>query len=135
MTQNQLICPYPNCGRPFPQAVMVTDSSKLPRETYYACPHCMLKLELTLLNDGYDEEGHVDIHTVEDEGLLSSLKIGERGSGLSEAVSNPQATRPTKGCKHFLGYLQTHQFSREIPDECSVCPSIVKCYSHKYQIE
>ena len=95
----------------------------------------MLKLELTLQDDGFDEQGHVDIHTAEDEALLSSLKIGKRVSGLSEAVSNPQATRPTKGCKHFLGYLQTHQFGLEIPDECSVCPSIVKCYSHKGQTE
>jgi hypothetical protein len=107
---------------------MVTDSSKLPRETYYACPHCMLKLELTLQNENIDKSGHVCIHTAKDEALLSELKI--RTSGLSEAVSNPQTTRPTKGCKHFLGYLQTHNFGAEIPDECAICPNIVKCYSY-----
>ncbi|MCK4933408.1 hypothetical protein KAS06_01940, partial [Candidatus Bathyarchaeota archaeon] len=122
----QLVCPYEKCGRPFQQAVMVTDSSKLPRETHYACPHCMLKVELLLHNNGGDKLGGVSIHSVEDEALLSTLADGHRSSGLEEAVSNPHTTRPTKGCKHFLGYLRTHHNCADIPDECAICPNIVQ---------
>ena len=79
----------------------------------------------------FGELGPVDIGTAEDEDVFSNLRIGERSSGLSEAVTNPQATRPTKGCKHFLGYLQTHRLGVEIPDECAICPNIIKCSSHQ----
>ncbi|MCK4436003.1 hypothetical protein KAU87_04240 [Candidatus Bathyarchaeota archaeon] len=129
--KHELVCPYPKCGQAFQQAVMVTDNSKLPRETYYACPHCMLKVELLLHDNGAGKLGHVSINRVEDESLLSELEIGHRSSGFGEAVSNPHATRPTKGCKHFLGYLWTNRSCLDLPDECAICPNIVQCYSHR----
>ena len=123
-----LICPYSKCGQPFEQPVMVTDYSKLPRETYYACPHCMLRLELLLDGGGQGDFGHVHVKAVDDDELMSQLKVGDGNRRLGEPVSNPQATRPSKSCKHFLGYLRCLPESAGIPDECAVCPNIMQCY-------
>lgn len=106
---------------------MVTDYSKLPRETYYACPHCMLRLELLLEGSRRDGLGHVHVKAVDDEALLQ-FEVGDRNRGMGEAVSSPQATRPSKSCKHFLGYLRCLPEADGIPDECAVCPNIVQCY-------
>ena len=110
---------------------MVTDGSKLPRETYYACPHCMLRLELSLESDGNDDWSFVHIKTAENEMLLSTLGSNDGSRRLGEAVSNPQATTPSKTCRHFLGYLRNHPSGLDFPDECTVCPDIVKCYINK----
>lgn len=106
----------------------MTDGSKLPRETYYACPHCMLRLELSLETDGEDGPGHVHIQTCDDGGLLSELEVGDKGRQFGEAVSHPQYTRPSKTCRHFLGYLRGLPRSSMLPDECAVCPNVVQCY-------
>ncbi len=73
-------------------------------------------------------EGEHDIvvKTVRDEGLLS-LKGESRG----EAVSSVVASRPSKSCRHFLGYLRGLPESVGIPDECAVCPMMMKCYIKK----
>lgn len=128
LKSDSLVCPYSGCGRSFEQPVLVTDSSKLPRETYYACPHCLLKLELLLDEDGHDGLGHVHVKAVDD-GLLTPRLEGREGErGFGEAVSSPQASRPCKSCRHFLGYLRGLPEGTDIPDECAVCPSIVQCY-------
>jgi hypothetical protein len=103
---------------------MVTDYSKLPRETYYACPHCMLPLNF------YPEEDleHVTVKAADNDSILSIQKYGNTCINPGEPVSSPQATRPSKSCRHFLGYLRTHSEREDIPDECAVCPHILKCY-------
>lgn len=124
------MCPYSKCGRPFEQPVMVTDRSKLPRETYYACPHCMLRLELLLDGRGrQDGLGHLHVRPVDDKGVtVSGLEGGGRVARLGEGVSSAVASRPSKTCRHFLGYLRCLPESAGIPDECAVCPNIVQCY-------
>lgn len=107
---------------------MVTDHSKLPRETYYACPHCMLRLELLLDGGRGVGLGHVQVKTSNNDFLLSQLEVVDKTRGLGEAVSSAQATRPSKSCRHFLGYLRGLPESASIPDECAVCPSIMQCY-------
>jgi hypothetical protein len=128
VTSSGLVCPYTRCGRAFEQPVLVTDGSKLPRETYYACPHCMLRLELSMEPDGKDGLGHVHVKTFNDGGLLSELEAGDKGRQFGEAVSHPQYTRPSKTCRHFLGYLRSLPRGRALPDECTVCPNVVQCY-------
>lgn len=125
-----LVCPYSGCGQSFEQPVLVTDCSKLPRETYYACPHCMLRLELLLDGRGEDGLGHVHVKAVDD-ALLSTLKAGDKSNRLGEGVSSSQASRPSKSCRHFLGYLRSLPEGIGIPDECAVCPNIVQCYVKK----
>jgi hypothetical protein len=126
---DSLVCPYTRCGRPFEKPVMVTDYSRLPRETYYACPHCMLRLELLLDNGAQDDLGcvHVRPHS----GTIPCLEGVKENRCPGEAVSNFQATRPTKACRHFLGYLRSQPEDSDIPDECAICPSIVVCYVRK----
>lgn len=128
--KDSLTCPYSKCGRSFDRPVMVTDYSKLPRETYYACPHCMLRLELLLEGDKGDGFGRVHVKAIEDT-LLSELEAADWSKRLGEPVSSPQATRPSKTCKHFLGFLRSLPEGMGIPDECAVCPNIVQCYIKK----
>jgi len=129
LKSEDLVCPYTKCGQPFKQPVMVTDCSKLPRETYYACPHCMLRLELLFEGSGKDNLGHVQAKAIDGEGtLISQLEVKDKHRRLGEAVSNPQATRPSKSCRHFLGYLRSLPREFDIPDECTVCPNIMQCY-------
>lgn len=125
LKSESLVCPYSGCRRSFERPVLVTDCSKLPRETYYACPHCMLRLELLLEGDGLE---HVRVRAVDDE-LLSKLEV--KGERVGEGVSSSQASRPSKTCKHFLGYLRCLPEGVGIPDECAVCPNIVQCYVRK----
>jgi len=124
MKSRDLVCPYSRCGHSFERPVLVTDCSRLPRETYYVCPHCLLRLEL--LMEGDVGEGRVVVKAMEDEGLLS-LK-GESGG---EAVSSVVSNRPSKSCRHFLGYLRSLPASAGMPDECAICPMIMKCYIKK----
>ncbi|MBC7130602.1 hypothetical protein H5T51_05215, partial [Candidatus Bathyarchaeota archaeon] len=46
----KLQCPYKGCEKKFDKPILLTDSSTIPRQTYYACPHCMSKLEI--ISDG-----------------------------------------------------------------------------------
>ena len=82
MTGDSLVCPYARCGRSFAQPVLVTDGSKLPRETYYACPHCMMRLELSLETEGRKGVGHVHVEAFDDGGLVSRLEVGDKGRAL-----------------------------------------------------
>jgi hypothetical protein len=123
-----LVCPYSGCGRSFEKPVLVTDCSKLPRETHYACPHCLLRLELSLESGGGDGLGHVRVKAVDEDLLLSGLEGGGGSRGFGEAVSSNRASRPSKSCKHFLGYLRSLPEGTGIPDECAVCPKIMQCY-------
>ncbi|MFP3985770.1 MAG: hypothetical protein ACLFU9_07405, partial [Candidatus Bathyarchaeia archaeon] len=121
--------PYSSCGQQFEQPVLVTDYSKLPRETHYACPHCMLRLELHLDGKGRDGLGHVQVKAVnEEEALISKLECEEETRKLGEGVSSVQASRPSKSCRHFLGYLRSIPEGASMPDECAVCPNILQCY-------
>jgi len=41
-----LRCPYKGCEQEFDKPSLLTDTSVIPSESYYACPHCMSKIEL-----------------------------------------------------------------------------------------
>ncbi|MFQ6068223.1 MAG: hypothetical protein ACE5KD_01640 [Candidatus Bathyarchaeia archaeon] len=77
--------------------------------------------------DGF---GRVHVKAIEDT-LLSELEAADWSKRLGEPVSSPQATRPSKTCKHFLGFLRSLPEGMGIPDECAVCPNIVQCYIKK----
>jgi len=76
--------------------------------------------------EGDVSEGRVVVKALEDEGLVSF-----KGESGGEAVSSVVASRPSKSCRHFLGYLRGLPVSAGIPDECAVCPMIMKCYIKK----
>lgn len=124
-----LKCPYSTCGRSFKQPVMVTDSSKLPRETHFACPHCMLKLGLQMGESGKNISEHVSLRAIDDESSLFHLTSSDRDKNWEQAVSSTQATRPSKACRHYMGYLKELPHGFEIPNECAVCSKILRCHA------
>ena len=97
-----LACPYDKCGKPFEQPVVLTDLSKTPRETYYACPYCFSKLEI-------------------------ALKSQENLSSVSVKTSDNADVMAPQKCSHYLGYLTTLQKEDSIPDECLTCPKLIQC--------
>lgn len=100
----QLLCPYENCKKDFVKPLQLTDPSKILRETYYACPHCQSKLDVT----------------VED---LRVIRV--------EKCENGENALTPKSCPHSFGYLKTLQEGAAIPDECLVCPKILQCSIRK----
>lgn len=105
-----LVCPYGNCGKEFQQPLLLTDEATLPRETYFACPHCLSKLGLVLKD--VQDVGAVEVVASHD----AKLHVSKRET--------------PRGCGHQLGYLRTLPEDASIPDECLVCPKIMKCYVH-----
>jgi hypothetical protein len=105
-----LVCPYGGCGKVFEQPVLLTDEASFPRETYYACPHCLAKLDLVL-------KDAQEVDTVE---VVASHDV--------DAHVSIQET--PKNCKRHLGYLKTLPEDSSIPDDCLVCPKIMQCYVH-----
>jgi len=102
-----LHCPYAQCGKRFEKPIVLTDETKLLRETYYACPHCHCKLDMSVDKTSGDV-----------------VKI--------EATANPVDIAPAN-CKHHFGYLKVLPESAQIPDECAVCPKVMQCFVKKSQ--
>jgi predicted nucleotide-binding protein (sugar kinase/HSP70/actin superfamily) len=49
--EEKLKCPYKGCEKIFDKPTIITDASVIPRQTHYACPFCMSKLEITTANE------------------------------------------------------------------------------------
>ena len=96
------VCPYPKCRRTFRKPLMLTDSSRIPRETYYVCPHCLAKVDVT-------------VDDVEDVNKFS-LKASE-GNGLSGPIE----------CPYHFGYLKNLPKNSSIPDKCFACANLIQC--------
>ena len=95
-----LRCPYKGCGKKFERPTILTESSAITRETFYACPHCMSKLSITV--DGLKV---VDIKPMEYGKVFQS---------------------PAK-CAHYSGFANALSKDIPIPDDCLVCPKILQC--------
>ena len=52
----QLRCPYKGCEKTFDKPTLLTDQTRIPRESYYACPFCMSKIDIVT-----DHERVIDI--------------------------------------------------------------------------
>ncbi len=108
MKLDHLVCPYNECRKGFEKPLMLTDFSKMPRETYYACPHCLTKVEVVA------EDINLDSVSVETSG-------------------NPVEKPPTE-CGYHLGYLKTLQKEAGIPDGCLTCSKLLRCFVTKENI-
>ncbi len=103
----RLNCPYDQCGKSFEKPVVLTDFSKTPRETYYACPYCFSKLEIVL-------KAQENLHTV-------SVKMSHE----------PKMILTPKKCEHHMGYLAALEKEDSIPDECLTCSKLIQCMVKK----
>lgn len=105
MGSERLVCPYPKCKKEFERPLMLTDFSKTPRETYYACPHCLTKVDVLVKDQSLD---------------LVSLQTSE---------SAPEKT-PSE-CPYRFGYLKTLPKDAAVPDGCLACPKLLQCFVKK----
>ena len=48
--EEKLKCPYKGCEKTFDKPTVLTDTTVIPRQTHYACPYCMSKLEIATQN-------------------------------------------------------------------------------------
>lgn len=71
---------------------------------------------------------HVYLRAVDSEASLFHFTSGDRDENVEQAVSSTQATRPSKTCRHYMGYLKELPTGVEMPNECAVCPKILQCY-------
>lgn len=96
-------CPYDECQKPFQKPLALTDSTTIPRETYYVCPHCMSKINIIVENKKH-------INSV-------SIKKAENAKEI-----------PPEKCPNYFGYLRSLPDDAPIPDECLTCPKMVACH-------
>jgi hypothetical protein len=97
-------CPYKGCGMSFQKPSVLTDTTAMPRETYYACPYCMSKLDV----------------------IVEDLKI----IGVKPAEYPKVFDSPAK-CARYTGFLNSISKEGPIPDECLVCPKVLQCSVRK----
>ncbi len=84
---------------------MLTDFSRTPRETYYACPHCLTRVDVVAKDSNLDS-------------------VSVKTSG------NPVEKTPTE-CAHHFGYLKSLPKEAAISDECLTCPKLLHCFVKK----
>lgn len=101
----RLKCPYEGCRRSFERPTILTDPSTTPRRTFYACPHCMSKIEMEVENL-----------------KVVNVKATEYG-GVFET--------PAK-CAHYSGFVSAISKDIPVPDDCLVCPKILQCSIKKH---
>jgi len=121
-----IICPNPKCHREIEEPILLNNLSKTPAEQYYACPHCLIKLDIDAENeeDVIEESApsppmHPSLEKVLD--VISAEPRKER-EGREEAP-----VKPSKGCPHHFGYLAHRPKDASIPQECLTCQKIVEC--------
>src|SRR3989304_3046905 len=100
----KLRCPYKGCEKAFEKPTVLTDASTIPRQSYYACPHCMSRLDITTENM-----------------KITSVKPTEY----------PKVFESPAKCAHFSGLLNPLPEGAPLPDECLLCPKVLQCNMRK----
>ena len=100
----KLRCPYKGCEKSFEKPTVLTDNSTIPRQSYYACPYCMSKLDI----------------------VTEGLKVVD-----VRATEYPTVFDSPAKCAHFSGLLNTLPSDAPLPDECLVCPKVLQCNIRK----
>lgn len=98
--REKLKCPYSGCGKTFEKPAVATDSSRVLRESYYACPYCNSEIDILV-----DEMKIVGVKTIQYPKVFDS---------------------PAK-CAHYFGFLNSIPKDMPIPDECLICPKVLQC--------
>jgi DNA-directed RNA polymerase subunit RPC12/RpoP len=98
--RERLKCPYKGCEKSFDKPTVLTDSSAIPRETYYACPYCNSRIDI----------------------IVEGVKIvGAKTTEYPKVFDSPAK------CAHYFGFLNSLPMDTPIPDECLICPKVLQC--------
>ncbi len=92
-------CPYPGCGKKFDQLIMLVDHTRIPRDTYYACPHCKSRIDVVFERKSLRFTNH-------------------SGNGTEEDSSD---------CPYYFGYLKLFSRGARIPEKCLTCKRLTEC--------
>ena len=151
--KGKLKCPYKGCEKEFDKPTLITDSSRIPRETHYACPHCMSNLDIVTKdskvigvnaaehpNDFDLHEKSTRVHAQKDEinivEITSNKKSGGTGSDyeMPFRVSERRETAKEKAeqssefkCSYHFGYLSEKNKNEIVPETCFECPRSIDC--------
>ncbi len=103
--EEKLKCPYRGCGKTFGKPAVLTDTSIMPRQTYYTCPYCMSKIDI----------------------IVEKTKIVE-----VKPTEYPKVFDSPAKCAHYFGFLNAIPKEMPIPDECLICPKVLQCTVKKH---
>jgi DNA-directed RNA polymerase subunit RPC12/RpoP len=146
-------CPHKGCEKEFDKLTVITDSSRIPRETYYACPYCNSKLEI-----GTKDQRVIGVNTIEHTKvfylpaestretaqmeepntleIISNKKSNETCSdnkisfGVHESRKAPKEKTDQFSefqCSYHFGYLSDKNKNESIPETCFGCPKSIDC--------
>ena len=99
-----LKCPYEGCRKPFEKPTVLTDHSTVPRSSFYACPHCNSRLDIT----------------------MEGMKIKN-----INATDYPKVFDSPAKCTNIFGSLNAVPEGAPLPDECLICPKVLQCNLRK----
>ena len=103
-SHDKLRCPYKGCEKHFDKPTVITDTSVIPRQSHYACPYCMSRLDI----------------------------VAERSKIVDvKATDYPRVFDSPAKCAHFNGLLNAPPGSTLTQDECLVCPKVLQCNLRK----
>lgn len=104
-----LRCSNTACGRTF-TLPLKTLNLQVSSEPYDACPFCLTKV------------------TLENEYVIVEKATDDFKPELNVELSQEQVE-----CPYHFGYLSERQVKDQIPDECLICKSIMRCTLKKIE--
>ena len=124
-----IICPNPKCQRKIEEPILLNNLSTTPAEHYYACPHCLTKLEDVIEGSAPGPPIRPSLEKVLD--AISTQPQKEKGEKKKkEGPPVKPAQKKEKGpsrCPHRFGYLASRPKEATIPQECLICPKLMDC--------
>ena len=102
--EEKLQCPYKGCEKRFDKPTVITDNTVIPRQSHYACPYCMSKLDITTQN--------------------------QKITGIRPTEYPIVFDSPAK-CARYSGLLQAPEGSMLTQEECLICPKVLQCNIRK----
>jgi hypothetical protein len=110
------------CQKKFENLIIVHDNSNMHTDIYYACPHCLTKLDPTATQILEKEEILVEAKAEDDETLLEKEILPE------EETEEPyQEKEIPSACPEYFGYLRNHLKNKPFLEECLICPKMLDC--------
>lgn len=102
-----LVCPYGNCGKEFRQPVVLTNETETEHKKYYACPHCLSKVDLVL----------------QDAKNFSTVKAV---ASIDPKIYSYKQQKP-ENCTFYIEYLKALLDNTPLPEACLICSKVMVC--------